>query len=119
MICVTGRISEFLRDMNGEIRGMLLDDGREIRFSVALGHLGSPIIKEGSLVGIEGDHRCDEFPEGYLQAILIKNLDSGKSATLPAPIPQGKPGMWLKTSPTETASLDHPNSQYREGRKER
>ncbi|MGB8496373.1 MAG: hypothetical protein WCE53_18400 [Candidatus Acidiferrum sp.] len=112
MICVTGRVSEFLRDTNGEIKGILLDGGREIRFSVALGHLVSPIIKEGSLVGIEGEHRCDEFPGGYTQATIITDLDSGRSATLPVPIPQGKPGIWLKTSPTETVSLDHPDSQY-------
>jgi hypothetical protein len=117
MVFVSGRVSGFLRDPNGEIKGMLLDKGHEVRFPTPLGKLVSPIIKEGSLVGIEGESRCADFPEGYLQAILITNLDSGQIATLPAPKQQGKPGMWLKPSPTETASLGHSDSQSREEEK--
>ena len=117
MICVLGRVSEFLRDTNGEIKGMLLDKGHEIRFPALLGRLVSPIIKEGSLVEIEGEHGCDEFSEGYLQAILITNLESGHIATLPAPNQPGKPGMWLKPSPSETTSLGPPDSQSREKEK--
>ncbi len=85
---------------------MVLENGREIRFSQALGHLVFPIITEGSLVGIEGVPRTDDFPEGYLQAALIMNLDSKRIATLPAPKQEGKPGM-RSTTPSETAaSLD-------------
>ncbi len=110
MVFVSGRVSKFLRDSDGKIKGMLLDKGQEIRFAAALGRLVSPIIAEGSPVGIEGVSRFDDFPNGYLQATLITNLHSGQSATLPAPTRQGKPGMQSRNAPTETASLALPNS---------
>jgi hypothetical protein len=117
MVFVSGRVVEIVRDADGEIMGMRLGNGREVRFSAPLGQFILPIIKEGNLVAIEGENRYDEFPDGYLEAALITNLDSGQSATLPAPKQQGKPGMWLKPSPTEAASLDHPDSQSREEEK--
>ena len=113
MVFVSGRVMEFVRDTGGEIEGMRLGNGHKVRFPAQLGQLVSPIVKEGSLVGIKGEDRYDELPDGYLQAILIINLDSGERATLPAPKHQGKPGMWLKSSPTETASLEHSELQIR------
>jgi len=116
MVFVSGRVSVFVRNADGEIKGMRLVNGREVCFPASLGQLISPIIKEGSLVGIEGEDHCDELADGHLKAILIMNLDSGERATLPAPKQQGKPGMWLKLSPTETASLE--NSNLRMGNEE-
>jgi hypothetical protein len=101
---VSGRVSKFLRDPDGDIKSMLLENGREIRFPPALGHLVYPIITEGSLVRIEGVPRSDDFPEGYLQAALIMNKDSKQIAILPAPNQEGKSGM-RSTTPSETASL--------------
>jgi len=110
MVFVSGRVSKLLRGPADEIKGMLLENGREIRFSVALGQLISPIVTKGCLVGVEGIPRSDDFPDGYLQAILIMNLDSRQTATLPAPKQEGKPGMQPKANtPTQSVSLAHPN----------
>ena len=114
MVFVAGRVSAFVRNTDGEIKGLRLGNDREVRFPASLGQLISPIIKEGSLVGIEGEDHCDELAHGYLQAILIVNLDSGERANLPAPKQQGKPRVWLKLSPTETASLEHSESEKAE-----
>ncbi len=105
MVFVSGRVSALERDAEGKIKGMRLGNGREVHFPASLGQLVSSIIIEGSLVVIEGEERYDELPDGCLQAILITNLDSGQRAILPAPKQDGKPGMWLKVSPSETASL--------------
>lgn len=115
MVFVSGRIVGFERDADGKIEGMRLGNGREVRFPAQLGQLVSAIIKEGSPVGIEGENNRDELPDGYLQAVFITNLDSGQSTTLPAPKQQGKPGMWVKDSPTDTASLEDSEAQmYKE-----
>ena len=64
MAFVLGRVSRVLRDPEGNSNGMLLDDGQEIRFSAAFGHLVSPIITEGCLVGVKGDRnfRAPDIP---------------------------------------------------------
>jgi hypothetical protein len=114
MVFVSGRVTNLLRDPDGELKGLLLQDGREVRFTTALGHLVSPIVIEGCSVGIEGFSRSDDFPEGYLFATLIINLDSQQSATLPAPKRRGKPGMQPDNTPVEAASLESPNSPFGE-----
>ena len=111
MAFVLGRVAKLLRDPDGEIKGMVLDDGHEIRFPAALGHLVAAIIQEACLVGIEGERRSDGLPEGYLKATLIMNLDTSESASLPTPKQECKPGMQFKATPTETASLAHHNSK--------
>jgi hypothetical protein len=110
MIFVSGRVAQFLRDPDGELKGMLLENGREVRFSAALGYVVSSTIKEGSFVGIKGMTRSDSFPEGYLHATFITNLDSRQSASLPALKHKGKPGMQPNNTPVETASLAPSNS---------
>jgi len=87
---------------------MLLDDGQEIRFSAAFGHLVSPIIREGCLVGVKGDRSFEISPEGNLTATQIINLDSSEIVTLPATEQEGKPGMQFKATPVVTTSLAHP-----------
>src|SRR5579859_1128102 len=105
MVFVSGWTRELLRDREGELSGILLDNGLEIQFPAALGHRAAKVIKEGCLVEVEGRLEREEFSLGYvLQATVIKNLDSKESATLPAPKEEGKPGMQL-TTPIATASL--------------
>jgi hypothetical protein len=108
---VSGRVSRFFRDPDGKVDGMLLHTGQEIRFPASVGQLVSPIVCVGNLVGIQGQRRSDDLPEGPLHATLIMNLDSRQSVTLPAPKQEGKPGMQLMAPPSETASLAHPNSK--------
>jgi hypothetical protein len=91
MAFVLGRVSKILRDPDGNSIGTLMDDGQKIRFPAAFGRLVSPIITEGCLVGVEGDRSAHIFPEGYLQASLVMNLDSCETATLPATTQEGKP----------------------------
>jgi hypothetical protein len=105
MVFVSGWTRELLRDREGELSGILLDNGLEIQFTAALGLLAAQIIREGSPVEVEGRLEREERALGYvLQATVIKNLDSKESATLPAPKEEGKPGMQL-TTPIATASL--------------
>jgi len=104
MIFVTGRVASLLQDPDGELKGLLFQDGHEVRFPAALGHLVSPIVSEGCFVGVEGVSRIDDFPEGYIFATLITNLDSQQTAVLPAHKHKGKPGMQPYNTPVDVAS---------------
>lgn len=104
MILVTGQVANLLRDPDGELKGLLFQDGREVRFPAALGHLVSPILSEGCFVGVEGVSRIDDFPGGYIFATHITNLDSQQAAVLPALKHKGKPGMQPSTTPVDSAS---------------
>src|ERR1700739_4146053 len=107
MVFASGRVDKFLKDPQGAVQGMLLDNGQEIRFSAAVGNRVTSIIYEGSLAVIEGVPGSEDFPDECFYAIRVTNLESRASATLPLPKQEGKPGMQLK-SPTETASLADP-----------
>lgn len=111
MIFVSGRVSRLLRDSQGEVRGLVLDGGEEIRFSTDLGRLLAQIIREDCLVGVEGAPHFNGGAESYLQALRITNLETKERAILPAPTYQGKPGMQSGTTPAETASLVHTDWQ--------
>lgn len=114
MVFVSGWTRELLRDREGELSGILLDNGLEIQFPAALGHRAEELINEGCRVEVEGRLEREEFSLGYvLHATGIKNLDSKVSATLPAPKEEGKPGMQL-TTPIATASLAPAASGNRE-----
>lgn len=114
MELVSERVSKLLIDPDGDVKGMLLENSREIRFSSDLGPAVASIVEEGCRVRIVGIRRSDSFSDGYLQATLITNLDSGQSAALPAPNQEGKPGMRFIT-PRETASLAPTASASGEG----
>jgi len=105
MIFVSGRVSKLLRDLHGELEGVLLEDGREVRFTAALGRAVSSILTPGCPVGIEGATHSDGCRGGYLDATLVFNLDSRESASLPALKHKGKPGMQSNTTPVKAASL--------------
>jgi hypothetical protein len=105
MMFVSGRVTKLKRNHNGQLRGLQLQNGWDIRFTEELGELASSLVTEGSAMGIEGLLRCDELLGTYLQASKITNLDSRQSATLPALKHKGKPGMQLDNTPVNTASL--------------
>ncbi|MGB2634408.1 MAG: hypothetical protein WAM58_10780 [Candidatus Acidiferrum sp.] len=111
---VFGRVAEFIRDRDGELKGLLLEGGREVRFPGALRECVSPIVTEGCSVAVEGVARTGDFPEGYLLATRVTNMDSQQSATLPALKHKGKPGMQLTNTPVDSASLAPLSSQLRE-----
>lgn len=50
LIFVSGRVANLLWDLDGELEGLVLQDGHEIRFPAALGPLVSPIVS-GRLLG--------------------------------------------------------------------
>ena len=111
MSFVAGRIAKLLRDPCGQINGILLDGGKEIRFPMALGLQAAPVFDEGCLVEIQGNCRSQNFPNAYLEGEFIRNLDSGQTLALPAPKREGKPGMQSDTTPTDTASLALPEPE--------
>jgi len=108
MLSLSGRVSKFLQDTGGDVEGLVLDGGEEVRFTVEWGRLVTSIVTLGARVGIEATPRSANFTDGYLQATQITNIDSKRTATLPAATSRGKPGMLLAT-PTTTASLAYPN----------
>ncbi len=112
LIFVSGRVANLLWDLDGELEGLVLQDGHEIRFPAALGPLVSPIVSEGCSVRVEGVSLLDDFLDGYLFATLITNLDSRQSATLPAPKRVGKPGMQTSNSPVDCASPAPLNPEF-------
>jgi len=103
---VFGRVAQFIRDPDGELKGLLLEGGREVRFPVEL--------RESLSVAVEGVARTDDFPEGYLLATRVTNMDSQQSATLPALKHKGKPGMQLTNTPVDSASLAPLSSRFGE-----
>ncbi len=110
---VSGRVWEFLRDANGGIEGILLDNGKKIRFSATLWRAISPVVNEGCLVEAEGVPSADGFAEGSLLASRITKLESKQGANLPTPVAGSNPGMPPRPTPTESASLPHRVSPYR------
>jgi hypothetical protein len=103
---VFGRVAQFIRDPDDELKGLLLEGGREVRFPVEL--------RESLSVAVEGVARTDDFPEGYLLATRVTNMDSQQSATLPALKHKGKPGMQLTNTPVDSASLAPLSSRFGE-----
>lgn len=108
MQTVRGKVSEFLHDPGGSLSGIKLDCGEEVRFSADRADLVTETVKIGSQVEISGDLRQDSLGEKYLHVALITNLDSKRTASLPALVCLGKPGMLSVATPKTTASLAHP-----------
>ncbi len=109
MQSVDGRVSKFLYDSMGFLNGLVLDRGQEVHFWVTHANVGAvtEIVTLGSRVEAQGDLRSDNGGEEYLQAALITNLDSKRTASLPAPVCLSKPGMPSDGAPNTAASLAH------------
>jgi len=108
VIFVSGQVAKLSRDSRGKLSGILLEDGREVRFPEGFEELVSSIVTEGCAVRIEAEPDSDDFPEGHLHATLITNLDTKQIAALPALKHKGKPGMQPNNTPVNTASLALP-----------
>ena len=105
MQTISGQVVRFLQDPDGEVHGLVLDGGEEVRFPAGQGHLVTLIVCIGSHVGIEGTLRPDDSADGYWEGRLITNFDSKRSVTFLASNCQDKPGMLLETTPSSIASL--------------
>lgn len=107
MQSVYGKIIKFLRDATGRVNGFVLDGGEEIRSPADQIDLVAAIVTLNSRIQISGDLQNGSNEQKVLPAAQITNLDSKQSASLPAPVRLGKPGMLLDTTPSTTASLAH------------
>jgi len=109
MQSLDGKVSKFLYNSMGFLSGFVLGRGQEIRFWVSHANVGAVTgtVTIGSRVEAQGDLRRDDEGEEYLQAALITNLDSRRTASLPAPVSPGKPGMLSDGAPNTVASLAH------------
>jgi len=117
MKSIDGRVSKFLYSPSRILNGFLLGRGQEVRFWVTPANIGAvtEIITVGSRVEVQGDLQSDDARgEDYLRAALITNLDSKRTASLPAPICQGKSGMLSDGAPKTAASLNHLNRSVAE-----
>lgn len=109
MHCVDGRVSKFLYDPSGSLKGFLLGRGQEVHFWVTHVNVNAvrQIVTISSRVEAQGDLQSDAGGQVYLQAALVTNLDSKRTASLPAPVCLGKPGMLSDGAPHTVASLAH------------
>jgi hypothetical protein len=105
MIFVSGRVARLIQDQDGTLKGLVLDDGREVRFPAESGELVAPVVSEGSSVAIQAEPQFSGSHEPNFYATVVTNLSSKQRVTLPAHKAKGKPGMQSIKPPLETASL--------------
>jgi hypothetical protein len=105
MQCVEGEVSVFLYDTDGRLQGFLLRLGQRVRFCVTFGNIGAvrQVVTIGCYVEVQGDLRTDRVGDEYMQATLIRNLDSTRTARFPAPSRAGKPGTLSDGAPNTEA----------------
>ncbi len=82
---VSGRISGWRRNPHGEIDGLYLEDGTEVRFPPHRGAQIETALHEGENVEVRGERR-----PRHVHARLITSLDSGRSLEAHPP-PQHEP----------------------------
>ena len=112
-----GRVSMFLYNGKGSLCGFLLGRGQEIRFSVTPRNVSAVrrIARASSQVEVEGELRKDAEGDEYLQASVIRNLDSKQTATLPTLDCAGETGMLSNGAPNPVTSLAELNRTQSEG----
>lgn len=103
-----GAISKFLHDPAGVLAGFQMDSGLEVRFAEDRAHLVTEILEVGSRVEIAGELRNDSLGDQFLHVVRFTNLDSQRTASLPALVCLGKPGMLSVATPKTATSLAHP-----------
>lgn len=91
MKIITGRISGLLNNAAGEINGIILDDGRRVRFSPDRASRVLAIATIGSRVEVQVSVQSGPGSDTYVDAVRILNLDSQQSATLYASPTPNKP----------------------------
>ena len=107
MQSVYGKVVELLRDAAGRVNGFVLDGGEAIRSSADQFDLVAAIVTLGSRIQVSGDLQNGNNEQEFLIATQVTNLDSKRTASLPAPVCLGKPGMLSDGAPNRAASLAH------------
>jgi hypothetical protein len=100
-----GAVVQLLRDANDRLRGLVLDGGEAIHFSMDHLDLVTAFVTLNSKIQITGDLRSDSNGQQLLTSAHFTNLDSNRSTSLPAPVRLSKPGMLWDATPNTTASL--------------
>ena len=97
----------FLYDTDGRLQGFLLRLGQRVRFCGTLGNNSAvrQVVTTGSQVEVQGDLRTDRVGDEYMQATLIRNLESKRTARFPAPGRAGEPGTLSDGAPNTEAFL--------------
>lgn len=114
MQILCGKVIEFLHDALGRVNGFVLGRGEQVRFLPNQIDLVTAIVKINSRIEISGDLRKDSVGEKYLEAALITNVDSRRTASLPASVCLGKPGMLPDGAPHMATSMAHLGKMERE-----
>ena len=115
MQSVYGKVVEFLRDAAGRVNGFVLDGGEAIRSSADQLDLVAAIVTLDSRIQVSGDLQDGSNEQEFLIAAQITNLDSKRTASLPAPVCLGKPGMLSDGAPNRAASLAHLKIMEKDG----
>lgn len=107
MQAVEGEVSIFLYDTDGRLQGFLLRLGQRVRFCPTLENTSAvrQVVTAGSQVEVQGELRTDRAGDKYMQAALIRNLDSKRTVRFPALSPGGKPGTLSDGAPNTEAFL--------------
>lgn len=107
-----GTIARLLPTPAGEVDGLLLDDGRLVRFPPHLSTALLAVVGQGDAVVVEG-MRLQDGANGEIRAWRITNRSTGRSVT-DAPPPQPGPRNWaardMRASGTITHVLAGPHS---------
>ncbi len=104
MQSVYGKVVELVYDAAGRVNGFVLDGGEAIRSSAVQFDLVAAIVTLDSRIQVSGDFQGGGNEQEFLTAAQITNLDSKQSASLPAPVCLGKPGMQSDGAPNRAAS---------------
>jgi hypothetical protein len=81
---VSGEVAEFHRSHNGEVDGMVLKDGTEIRFPAESGAKVTAVVNIGDTVEIVG---WTHAGESDVHAATVEIVGSGKSVEVDEPPP--------------------------------
>jgi hypothetical protein len=107
MQSIRGKVTEFLRDAVGRVKGFVLDGGEEICFSADQEGDVAEVATLNASIQVMFDFQNGSKEQGVLTATQITNLDSNRTTSLPGPVCLRKPGIPSETTPATTASLAH------------
>jgi hypothetical protein len=80
-----GLVKSFHENRRGDVDGLTLEDGSEIRFPPHVGKKLSAVVAKGDEVQVDGHKQTDPKGDTYLRAGTIKNVKSGESIEVGRP----------------------------------
>jgi hypothetical protein len=105
MKSLTGRVSKILQDPNDNRSGFELEGGQTVQFFASQGKRVTSILTTGSRVYVQGDFQMERDGEEYAEWASVTNLDSKRTATLPALVTLGRPEVASRVAPNTPPSL--------------